>query len=394
MNWLLAHGVEGRQDLPVPISEAVIAALLALLATFVLMSQARSEPKPRKEHTLCSRAVFDVTLPSQLLGMLALAWFVWELLAGDPEQAANLVYVVLWVGVPLLSVLAGPVWRQLNPLRTIALLLRLNGLRGYPARWGRWPAALLLVAFAWLELVAPHRTSPVLIGGVAVGYALVMLAGAAVYGPDWFDHADAFEVYSSLAATLAPIGRSSDGRRLVLRNPLDGLAGLPSLPGQSAAILVLLGSTTYDGVSNAPWWSALVQDEPLPDVLTATLGLAATIALVAACYAAAIRLSGHIGGRRVTGAQFAHTLLPVALGYIVAHYFSLLFRQVSGVTIDPTLTSHLQVGAVIAGHVGATIAAHTLAGRLFAQRPTASQVPMLALMLTVTTAGLTLLFAA
>ncbi|MGC5412270.1 hypothetical protein ACPXCX_52780, partial [Streptomyces sp. DT225] len=126
----------------------------------------------------------------------------------DPDRnpAPGAVYVLLWVGLVPASLLLGPVWRRLNPLRT-AHLLACRALhrdpdagRPLPVRLGMWPAAAGLLAFTWLELVAPDPASPTALLVFLGVYAAVHLAGAAVYGAHWFDHADAFEVYSGLLA--------------------------------------------------------------------------------------------------------------------------------------------------------------------------------------------------
>ncbi|MGH8827078.1 MAG: hypothetical protein ACRDVZ_05625, partial [Jiangellaceae bacterium] len=195
---------------------------------------------------------------------LAVAGFVVVAALFGPNDASNptagFVYVVFWVGLVPASLLFGPVWRLLNPLRTIHRgISALAGIRPeegmwvYPRRLGYWPAAAGLFAFTWLELVAPERTSTVTLLMWLVAYAVVQLFGAVLFGSAWFDRADAFEVYSSLIGRLAPLGRRADGR-LVVRNPLHGLDGLRPAPGLAAAVCVLLGSTAYDGFSNAPIW--------------------------------------------------------------------------------------------------------------------------------------------
>src|SRR5690606_39176759 len=329
--------------------------------------------------------------------------------------------------VPLLSLLFGPVWRTVSPLRTFHLVLsRVSGrdpadgpLR-LPARLGYWPAAVLLGAFVWLELVPASRATLPVVGLAIATYAVLMLVGSALFGSAWFARVDPFEVYSSLAARLSPLGRLRDGR-LALRSPLDGLDSQPPVPGLAAVVLVLLGSTAYDSLTGAPAWIRMVQASPLPPTLVGTLGLLGCIALLAAAYLLVTRVSGRIeGGRGRLPALFAHSLLPIALGYVVAHYYSLAITEgqrtfilagdplgtgdnlwglrptdVSFALVTPTGVATLQVVAVVTGHILGAVAAHDRAVRLFPPEAARwGQLPLLLLMVGYTYLGLTLLFAA
>lgn len=124
---------------------------------------------------------------------------------------------------------------------------------------GYWPAALGLVAFAWLELVSPTAMSVNTILTFFGIYAAVHLAGAAVFGSLWFTRCDSFEVLSDVVGRLSPFGRRSD-RRLVLRNPLNGLDSLRAAPGLSAVVRVLLATTAFDSLRSA--WASVSPCSP------------------------------------------------------------------------------------------------------------------------------------
>jgi hypothetical protein len=246
-----------------------------------------------------------------------------------------------------------------------------------------------------------------------------MLAGATVYGAGWFDRGDAFEVYSSVVGRLAPLGRLPNGT-LVRRHPLDGMAGLPQIPGGLAFAAVLLGSTMYDSISNAPVWVRFLQ-EGLPTLL-GTPGLLLAVGLVLLAYLAAAGLADRLGGAPpgTSPLELAHTLVPIAVGYLVAHYFTLFVLEgqrtlillsdplgtganllgtggwtVQALGTSPDGTALLQVSVIVLGHIAGTVLAHDRALRLYdAGQAAIAQLPLLALMLTYTTAGLWLLFAA
>ncbi|HJT04757.1 MAG TPA: hypothetical protein VJ757_14195 [Pseudonocardiaceae bacterium] len=430
----LAHGIEGRRDLPLPLDLLVQGGVLALLASFFglgllwrsprLRAGAAGRPVPLPLEQLVDGTGFRWLL--RLVGLLGTAYVLATaaLMEDDvPNPLPYVVYVLFWVGIVPLSLLFGPVWRLVNPLRTIHALLA--GLTRIPAgglvslpRWvGCWPAALSLLSFVWLELAAPDRDAvPVLLAYLG-SYAAVHVGAALLFGDRWFATCDGFEVYSAVVGTMSPLGRRDDGR-LVLRNPLDGAATFGPAPGVVVLIAVLLGSTFFDTISGSAQWAGAVQSVPLPATLLDTAGLLVMIALVAVTFVGATLLAGRAGnrGRRAVPGLLAHTIIPIVVGYVIAHYFSLfLFQGQQGITllagaldgraaINPTVNYGLitttgialvQVLAVVVGHVLAVISAHDRSVALFPQAEAIiGQLPLMVLMVGYTVSGLTLLFAA
>lgn len=300
---VLAHGTGAQHDLPLSPFYAFAGAFAALFVSFLALGLLWSTSRFRGD--LAGRPLPDAVqraadarptrIAARALGLAAAILVVLYLLLGpaDPDRnpAPGAVYVLLWVGLVPASLPLGPVWRLLNPLRTLHLLAcRALGRdpdtgRPLPVRLGMWPAAAGLLAFTWLELVAPDPASPTALLLFLALYSAAHLTGAARHGAHWFDHADAFEVYSGLLARLSPLGRRAADRRLVLRSPFNGLDATPQLPGLVATICVMLGSTAYDGFSDAPSWITTVQTSPLGRTAVATLGLLGAVALVATLYA-------------------------------------------------------------------------------------------------------------
>jgi hypothetical protein len=425
-----AHGLGGRTDLPLDAAAAIAGGGAAVTATFLALTVAWRRPRldpaaGRPLPAALARALDapPLTALARTAALATAAFVVVTALAGPADDRANLapwaLYVTFWVGLVPVSVLAGPVWRRVNPLRTLhAALCRLTGAdpagRRSPDRLGYWPAALALAAFVWLELVAPNRSDPRLVGALLLGYAAAQLAAAGVYGRGWFGRGDAFEVYSTLLARMCPIGRAPGGA-LVWRTPLTGLLASANGPGGgerglAAVACVLIGSTGFDGITRTTYWRDHVDPG---DVLAGTAGLAAAIAAVAAAYTAATAAMGAPAGERGLADRFAGTLLPVALGYTIAHYFSFLLLEgqmtvilasdplgtgadllgTRGHRVDhdlagPALVAQVQVNAIVLGHLAATLAAHELALRRLPTGGVRAQAPLAAVMVALTCAGL------
>jgi hypothetical protein len=431
---LPTHGVGSRQDLPLPFTAVLIGAGVALVVSFVALGFLWPESSLRAD---AGRALPPV--PAKLLGsprlrallvtvaLLLTAWTLMALVFGM-DDANNpvpyVVYVWLWVGLAALSLVFGPIWAWLNPIRWMHdRVTRLAGLdpESSMTTWspGYWPAALGLFAFTWLELIAPDRsTLPVL--RVAVGlFVLVDLLGALVLGRGWFSRGDPFEVWSRLYGSLSPLARRPD-RVWVLRTPLHGANAVPVDKGLLATASVMLGGTAYDGFSSEPRWYTFVQSSDLPSGLLMTAGLLGMCVVVALSLHLASALSARLADIPVRGlaAQFAPSLLPIAAGYLVAHYWSLLIFEgqntltrlsdplgtganwlgTAGLTanadlLQPTLVATIQVVAIVTGHVLGVVVAHERAVTLFERRVAViGQVPLLVLMVGYTCGGLLLLF--
>src|SRR6478735_2958956 len=257
---VFTHGTGGAKDLPIPAEYAMAGAGAALAVSFIVLALAwrtprfdaatRGRPAPAWLASLVDSTAFAVVL--RVLGFAFFAYTVWVAVAG-PDLLTNptfgVVYVLLWVGLVPMSLLFGPFYRAVSPVRTIHLVFtRLTG--GRPdegiatlPRWvGMWPAAFGLLAFVWLELVYPGSTylSPVRLW--FAGYIALTIVGAAVFGSGWLEKADPFEVYSTLVGHLSVFGRTADGT-LVLRSPLGNLDGVPPERGLVGVVSVLFGST-------------------------------------------------------------------------------------------------------------------------------------------------------
>jgi hypothetical protein len=392
---VLAHGVGQSQDLPLPLDLVLQAGAATVVVSFLVVAVWWKRPRLVKAP---ERPVRESRL--RWLVLVVTLYIVGNALLGPrgPENpAGHALFVWLWVGLVPVSVVFGPVWRQVNPLRTLFRLLRLPaaGLRPLPPARpaSRWPAAITLLAFVWLELVAPHRGEPVVVGCWLLGYALLQLACAAVRGEEWFARGDCFEVYSELAGRLSPLRH---------RNPLAGVAHTRPGPGLAAFLAVWWGSTIFDSASGSPAWAAFLQRAGNPILYgSAGLILLCTIVLVSVRV-----LSGRL--------DVTASLIPIAVGYTLAHYLSLLLVEAPrgvllvvqqwgvaegvdwNVAPTPGVIAAAQITLILLGHVLGVVVAHDMALAATPERPPlatlADELPVVLLMIGYTWAGLFLLF--
>lgn len=445
-----AHGIVGKADLPIPVWLFSWAAAIVLVVSFVALSALWRTPQLQDEHRRPLLRVpaglgAALELFAGLVGVALFALVICSGFAGtqDPDEnfSVTFVYVIFWVGLPVLSVLLGDVFAAFSPWRACARaltgLLRLARkgaaeppLR-YPDRLGVWPAIAGIVGFAWLELVYVNRDEPSLLAALSLGYFFVMVGGMVLFGVErWGGSADGFGVYFNLLGRLSAFVR--DERGLCLRRPLSGITSLRVRPGTVTLICALIGTTTFDGLSNGGIWrkaapelesvfSSLGLGETPAHELARSLGLVLCICLIVVVYRLGIAGVRSVGARydtRELTRAFAHTLVPIAFAYVLAHYFSLLIWQgqglgnlisdplgdgsnlfgTSGAQIDYGILSYaaiwyVQVAALLLGHVGALALAHDRALVLYREPEEAvrSQYWMLAVMVAFTSFGLWLL---
>lgn len=437
---VLAHGLGGAKDLPIQAEYAIAGACAALAISFLVLALAWRKPRfdAATQGTpvpgWLARFVDSIGFARTVRG-LGLAFFgyvVWAAVAG-PDLLTNpvfgVVYVLLWIGLVPASLVFGPFYRAVNPVRTLHLLLSRalrtrpdDGVRELSHRVGYWPAAVGLFAFVWMELVFTQGTY---LGPVRlwfVGYLALGLLGASVFGNRWFASFDPFEVYSTLVGHLSVFGRTADGR-LVVRAPLRNLDGVPVRPGLVGVVAVLFGSTAFDSFKDSTTWLGFVQGSSWDPEVVNTVGLLGFCLLVGVSFAAATMATGAYDGssRRTLPNQFAHAVVPIVVGYITAHYLS-YFVEVGQQTLillsdpmatgmnllgtgnlqvsfwlstHPTLLAVTKVLAVVTGHVLGAIASHDRAVKLLPERrQLTGQLPLLAVMVVYTATGLYLLFGA
>jgi hypothetical protein len=449
---LFAHagGLIGRSDLPIPEWLFGWAAAMVLVISFVALAILWPEPKlegdrwrPLPGGRVLGSRVVEIVCGAIGIGLLGVV--VYTGLEGTQSPAANFaptfVFVIFWIGLVPASVLFGDIFRAFNPWRALGRAVGWAAGRvvrsglpaplAYPERLGHWPAAAGVFAFAVLELVRSGGDQPDTVAIATLIYSAITFIAMALYGVEaWSARGEAFSVYFNLFARISVF--ETRERVLGVRPPLAGLAHLKAGAGTAALLAVMIGTVTFDGAGEAPIWTGISPDmtrffgdlglSPQPAFeLTFLIGLIVAILLVAGLYRLGVLGARSVGGgfsaERLSRA-FVHSLVPIALAYVMAHYLTyLLFRgqaivflasdplgdgsdlfgtastQIDYGVIGSTATWYWQVAFVVAGHAAGLTLAHDRALALYddAKLAVRSQYWMLAVMVGFTSLALWLL---
>ncbi len=464
----LAHGFGQSQNLPLPFWLYLFAAAAVVLVSFVQISLFVTErhalpryPRfdllqiwPLRALLTARPFLFGLRLLSVVLFLLVILSGILGAQAPSSNFAPTFVWIIWWVGLSFFTAFGGNIWPLVNPWKILfewaEEFARLLGIkRGlylgapYPASWGAWPALALYALFVWVENVFEGSATPLNIALLALLYSMFTWSNMLFFGKEtWLRRGEAFSVFFGILAKFAPTevrvtdptlcrGDCSDtcgivekgcvncyecfaraapeDRELNLRPPAVGLSRPEPLPpGGVFFVIAVLAGVAFDGLLETPLWNELRRDLSMPQVV----GLVALPLLFFATYLGFVKLSqlsgGGTGGIRRYAAAYVYSLVPIAVAYQVAHYYTLLLVQGQGImrhvsdpfgwgwdlfgtagySIDPGVVDaafvwYSQVALIVAGHVVAVYLAHLVALRLFEDpgRALRSQFPTLALMI-------------
>jgi hypothetical protein len=213
-------------------------------------------------------------------------------------------------------------------------------------------------------------------------------------------------------------------RRVVgVRKPLSGLAQLAQLPGTVPLLMVMIGTVSFDGFTSKRTWNSRSPDisQFFQDHLGLTpehalevtflLGMLGMVLFISGFYRLGILGAKSVGGGFSTSRlsrEFVHSLVPISMAYVGAHYFTLLLYQgqaIAYLASDPlgdgsnifgtantqvhygligsNVEWYVKVAMIVAGHVAALTLAHDRAVGLYrdARQAVRSQYWMLGVML-------------
>lgn len=437
-----AHASEQGFVLLLPTDVYIMAGALCVAVTVLLLAVLPGAAMARLFRPIALIRLHLPTLPlvTSLTSTVVLLGLIWIGLTGPRDPLTNLLpltfWTLWWVGFVSVQGLLGNLWRFVNPWTGIVALIRrlvdMPPVLRFPTALGHSVAILTFLGFGVFLLADPAPADPTRLARIAGLYWAVTCLGILLFGPRWLYRAEGFSVLLHNYAALGVMGRK--GSKLAL-----GLSGWQVMARRSAPpiglavfMILMLGSGSFDGLNETFWWLGLLGINPLEfpgrsAVITQNVaGLLIANVLLIAAYGLAVRLGQMLAPSTLTFMQsfrmFAPTILPIALGYHVAHYLTsfLVDGQYALVAFsdpmsrgadllglgtfyvstgffnapDSVRTIWLtQAGAVVAGHVLAVVLAHAIAVRQYRSNRFAalSQAPLALFMILYTLFGLWLL---
>ncbi|GAA3859601.1 hypothetical protein [Tessaracoccus defluvii] len=420
---ILLHGIASRHDLPLPLPLVLAGAAVVLIITFWVALFAwrtsRYEEEEGRELPRLSRFIDSPAVSRTLRLAVGVVWLVAAaalFLGVDriDNPAIGFVYVWLWVGLVPVALLLGGVYERSNPWR---LLFAARGATSptwrapeAQRRASVLPAAAAALVFSYLELAQPGGATLPVLRWFALAWAAWMVIGTLV-APAWIGRADPFEAYASAVARLSPWARSKRGV-LMWTNPLRNLASWKAPRHLTALASVLLGATLFDAVSNTAAWVRATQG-----LGTGVWPLATGMLLVCVGGVYGLFRLGTLSYRELRADDLAPGLIPLVVGYALAHYGTMLYLEgqrtlfrfsdplgrgwnVLGLIEAaphtalfgvPTLVAVVQVGLIVGGHALGVLVSHDIALRsgVSGVRP---HLPLLLVMVVFTVGGLLLMF--
>jgi hypothetical protein len=468
-----AHSFGLVYSLPLPFHLYAWGAAAALVCSFLVAafvishSQAHDEARPWTKDVSNSKLLvfarrWCILRQLQLLSVAALLLCIATGLFGNKSPYGNFNMTFFWIVVMLgfsyLSALFGNLYAAINPFMLLCQLLdKTIGLDRprlrYDSRLAYWPALLLYFIFIWIELFAGN--SPYFLSIMLLCYTLLSFIGVGLVGSQaWFRYCDFFSVFFRLLALMSPVNylpaeRVGQTRRvsiIELRRPFSGLLE------QSAEhvsllvfILFMLSSTAFDGLHETIIWKrffwldfyhGFLQYYTSQNPFLAFAAMSdlyrywqgAWLILLPFIYL--VILFAVIGLSKVLmrstlsvkaqALKIAYPLLPIALVYHIAHYYTLLETQgikIISLASDPfgwgqnwfgtakwlqrtfipdvSVTWHVQLGLIVVGHVISVYLVHKVVldhnNTNNVARLNLSQLPMLFLMIGFTASGLWIL---
>ena len=378
-NSNLRHGIINVGDLPIPFDLVLNAAVLVVVLTFVFLKVSWKESILTSKETLFST---KQSTSGKLFGFLILALLTVPGLINNEAATVSItpliLWVFLWIGVPVLGLLFGDLYAKFNPL---SILVNREGEAN-----NVYPAAFLFICLTWFELVWSKPGNPRHIGIVFLVLLVVVSVVQRFYNKTIIEVDPLLllhHLYSKMRITNS---------KPVFRTLLNNISNLAQLKGMEYFILLMIGTVTYDGLRETTFWFDLFGSQTYETSFSTVAFLLMNLLIIVfyrfACYFA-IRVSGEDFNLNEISLKFGHTMLPIAFAYHVTHYLSLLLFEFQTVVyrlndpfgfgwnlfnvqepevnyfLEPIALWTIMVIVTLAGHMLSVVLAHDLSVKLF-----------------------------
>ena len=375
----LNHGIINVGDLPIPFDMVLNAAVLTIVLTFVFLKVSWKESILTSKETLFST---KQSTSGKLFGFLILALLMVPGLINNEAATVSItpliLWVFLWIGVPVLGLLFGDLYAKFNPL---SILVNREG-----EAKNVYLAAFLFVCLTWFELVWSKPGNP---RHIAIVFLILFLTVSALqkYYKKTIIEVDPLLLLHHLYSKMRVTNKSP-----VFKTLLNNLANLAQLKGMEYFILLMIGTVTYDGLRETTFWFNIFGSRTYETFFSTIAFLSMNLIVIVfyrfACYFA-IKVSREDIELNEISLKFGHTMLPIAFAYHVTHYLGLLLFEsqtvlyrlndpfgfgwnlfnIQNATVDyflePVVLWTIMVIVTLAGHMISVVLAHDLAVKIF-----------------------------
>ncbi len=375
----LNHGVVNVGDLPIPFDIVLNSSALVVLITFVYLKVSWKESiiTPRQE-------VFNdkQNFIGKLFGIIILFLLIAPGIFGNESSKTSvtplILWVFLWIGVPVLGLLFGDIYSKFNPLNLFSLK------SDKPE--SVYFACILFIGLTWFELVWRRPGNPLNIAVVLI--TLFVCVNLLRY----FLKKSLIEVDPLLLLHYLYSKLKLFNSKPYFRSLLDNIGNLAKLRGIEYFVLLMIGTVTYDGLRETTFWynqfGSRTDDMGFSTMMFLIMNLGTILFYRFACFFA-IKVGGSDLKLNHVSNLFGHTMLPIAFAYHVTHYLTLLlfesqtffyrFNDPIGIGmnilnveeptinyfIEPLVIWGIQVAVTLLGHMLSVVLAHDLAVKLF-----------------------------
>ena len=373
------HGIGSVGDLPIPFETVLNVSAWVIILTFVFLKISW-----KKSVLVQKEVIVEQRQPwlGKIFGVFILSLLILPGLIGNEEAKTSItpliIWVFLWIGVPVLGLVFGDIYSKFNPLSIIPSPEK------KPSTV--WFAAALFLGLTWFELVWRKPGNPTHIGIVFILLMLITTVTRIIFSKASIE-VDPLHLLHHLYAKLR-----FTVSKPIYKNMLENIANLSNFKGMEYFILLMIGTVTYDGLRGTTFWYNLFGSSTLDITFSTFAFFGINIIIIGsyrfACWFA-LKVSGEKQDLNNVSLLFGHTMLPIAFAYHVTHYLSLLLYEsqtilyrlndpygigwnlfgIDDVSINYFLTPvalwGIQVFVTLAGHMLSVVLAHDLAIKLF-----------------------------
>lgn len=373
------HGIGSVGDLPIPFETVLNVSAWVIILTFVFLKISW-----KKSVLVQKEVIVEQRQPwlGKMFGVFILSLLILPGLIGNEEAKTSItpliIWVFLWIGVPVLGLVFGDIYSKFNPLSIIPSSEK------KPSTV--WFAAALFLGLTWFELVWRKPGNPTHIGIVFILLMLITTGTRIIFSKASIE-VDPLHLLHHLYAKLR-----FTVSKPIYKNMLENIANLSNFKGMEYFILLMIGTVTYDGLRGTTFWYNLFGSSTLDITFSTFAFFGINIVIIGsyrfACWFA-LKVSGEKQDLNNISLLFGHTMLPIAFAYHVTHYLSLLLYEsqtilyrlndpygigwnlfgINDVSINYFLTPvalwGIQVFVTLAGHMLSVVLAHDLAIKLF-----------------------------